>query len=83
MQRIVQETALRANIKKHVTPHILRHSFATHLLEDGVNIRVIQRLLGHNSLRATALYTHVAENYINQTKSPLDTLAGLKHQKDG
>jgi integrase/recombinase XerD len=74
VQRIVQDTALRAHIDKRVTPHILRHSFATHLLEDGVNIRVIQQLLGHDSLRATAIYTHVAENYINQTQSPLDSL---------
>lgn len=75
VQRIVKDTALRAGLKKTVSPHTLRHSFATHLLEDGVNIRIIQKLLGHNSLRATALYTHVAENYINQTKSPLDSMA--------
>jgi integrase/recombinase XerD len=53
----------------------LRHCFATHLLEAGENIRVIQKLLGHKSLRATELYTHVAENYINQTTSPLDSLS--------
>jgi integrase/recombinase XerD len=74
VQRIVKETTLRAHIDKTVTPHILRHSFATHLLEDGFNIRIIQKLLGHKSLRATELYTHVAENYINQTISPLDSL---------
>jgi integrase/recombinase XerD len=75
VQRIVKETTLLAHIDKNVTPHILRHCFATHLLEDGCNIRVIQKLLGHKSLRATELYTHVAENYINQTKSPLDSLS--------
>ena len=75
VQRIIKETTLRAHIDKTVTPHILRHSFATHLLEDGVNIRVIQKLLGHKSLRATELYTHVAENYINQTESPLESLS--------
>jgi integrase len=48
------------------------------LLEDGVNIRIIQRLLGHRSLVTTALYTHVAGNYINKTKSPLDTLKANK-----
>jgi integrase/recombinase XerD len=74
VQRIVKETTLRAHIDKTVTPHTLRHSFATHLLEAGVNIRVIQKLLGHKSLRATEIYLHVAENYINQTKSPLDSL---------
>ena len=75
VQRIVKETTLLAHIDKNVTPHTLRHCFATHLLEDGVNIRIIQKLLGHKSLRATELYTHVAENYINQTTSPLDSLS--------
>jgi integrase/recombinase XerD len=74
IQRLVKETTLLAHIDKPVSPHILRHSFATHLLEDGVNIRVIQKLLGHKSLRATELYTHVAQNYINETESPLDSL---------
>lgn len=64
----------RAGIGKRVSPHSLRHSFATHLLERGVNIRVIQRLLGHRSLRSTEIYTHVAESYVRDTKSPLDDL---------
>jgi site-specific recombinase XerD len=64
----------KAGIGKHVYPHTLRHSFATHLLERGVNIRVIQRLLGHRSLRSTEIYTHVAESYVRDTKSPLDDL---------
>jgi len=64
----------RAGIEKHITPHSLRHSFATHLLERGVNIRVIQRLLGHRSLRSTEIYTHVAETYVRDTQSPLDDL---------
>ena len=71
---------MRAHIDKTVTPHTLRHCFATHLLEAGVNIRVIQKLLGHSSLRATELYTHVAENYINQTKSPLDSISHLNNK---
>jgi len=75
VQRIVKETALRAHINKTVTPHTLRHCFATHLLEDGTNIRAIQKFLGHKGLRATEVYTHVAENYINQTNSPLDSLS--------
>jgi len=74
VQDAIQKIGKRAGIKKRVTPHLLRHSFATHLLEDGVNIRVIQLLLGHTSLRTTARYTHVAKNYINATPSPLDTL---------
>jgi site-specific recombinase XerD len=64
----------KARIQKRVHPHTLRHSFATHLLERGVNIRVIQRLLGHRSLRSTEIYTHVAESYVRDTKSPLDEL---------
>ena len=60
----------RAGIRKRVSPHTLRHSFATHLLERGVSIRVIQRLLGHRSLRSTEIYTHVAQTYVSDTASP-------------
>ncbi len=56
----------------HVTPHMLRHSFATHLLEDGVNIKHIQRLLGHSKLETTSIYTHVARQDFLRVKSPLD-----------
>ena len=54
--------------------HSLRHAFATHLLEGGTNIRVIQALLGHQSLTTTQVYTHVAQTYVNATASPLDRL---------
>lgn len=64
----------RTGIQKEICPHALRHSFATHLLERGVNLRVIQRLLGHRSLRTTELYTHVAQTDIVNTASPLDDL---------
>jgi integrase/recombinase XerD len=63
-----------ARIEKDVTFHSLRHSFATHLMESGVNVRAIQTLLGHRSLGTTERYTHVAGAYLKQTRSPLDTL---------
>ncbi len=63
-----------AGLSKRVTPHTLRHTFATHLLEDGVDIRTIQALLGHRSLRTTALYTFVAPEKVAATRSPLDAL---------
>lgn len=69
---IVKAASLKAKIKKKITPHMLRHSFATHLLEDGVDLRYIQVLLGHNSTRTTEIYTQVAINNIKIIKSPLD-----------
>jgi integrase len=63
-----------AGIAKRVSPHTLRHSFATHLLEQNVDIRVIQVLLGHAKLETTALYTRVAVNTIRDIKSPLERL---------
>ena len=65
----------QAGIAKRVSPHTLRHSFATHLLEQNVDIRVIQVLLGHAKLETTALYTRVAVNTIRDVKSPLERLS--------
>jgi site-specific recombinase XerD len=73
-QKAFQRARSRAKIEKPVSFHTLRHSFATHLLEDGANVRTIQSLLGHRSLESTQRYTHLAKNYLNQTKSPLDRL---------
>jgi integrase/recombinase XerD len=78
VRKVLAKACKKAGISKPVSPHTLRHSFATHLLEAGVNIRVIQRLLGHTSLRSTEVYTHVASNYIAETESPLDSLGLLE-----
>jgi len=73
-QSFIHNAGLKAGISKSVTPHILRHSFATHLLESGVNLRKIQVILGHRSLQTTAVYTHLAKDFLSEVKSPLDTM---------
>src|SRR3546814_19222936 len=75
LYRVVIEAAEAADIAKRVGPHTLRHSFATHLLEDGVDIRVIQALLGHAKLNPTAFYTQVATRPLRAVGRPLDRLA--------
>ena len=74
LYRVVVEAAQAAGITRRVGPHTLRHSFATHLLEDGVDVRVIQVLLGHSKLETTALYTKVATRTVRSVISPLDKL---------
>jgi site-specific recombinase XerD len=78
LHRIVVEAARAAEITKRVGPHTLRHSFATHLLEDGIDIRIIQVLLGHSKLENTALYTKVATRTVHAVISPLDRLELFK-----
>ena len=74
VSKILEKAAATAGIQKKVTPHMLRHSFATHLLEAGTDLRYIQALLGHNSSKTTEIYTKVSIGHIQQIKSPLDSL---------
>lgn len=73
-QNFIHEAGLKAGIAKPVSPHVLRHSFATHLLESGVNIRKIQVMLGHRSLQTTSVYTHLTKDFLSGVKSPLDKM---------
>ncbi len=72
IQQIIKKTAEKAGINKKITPHTLRHSFATHLLENGTDIRYIRDLLGHSDISTTLIYTKVSKNNICNIKSPLD-----------
>jgi integron integrase len=75
-QKTIKQAAARAGLNKRVTPHVLRHSFATHLLEGGTDIRTVQDLLGHKDVTTTQIYTHVMQKPGLGIKSPLDKLAG-------
>lgn len=72
IQLVIALAAKKSGITQKVTPHMLRHSFATHLLESGVDIRYIQSLLGHERLATTQIYTRVARNKLESIKNPLD-----------
>jgi site-specific recombinase XerD len=73
-ERVFAQARKRAGIIKPATFHTLRHSFATHLLEDGVDMRYIQELLGHGNIRTTERYTHVSQSALGRIKSPMDKL---------
>jgi integrase/recombinase XerD len=74
LQSVLKQALNKAGIKKPATLHWLRHSYATHLLESGTDLRYIQELLGHNSSKTTEIYTHISTKSIQQIKSPFDDL---------
>ena len=75
VRKVLKRAVKKAGIFKNVVPHTLRHSFATHLLENGTNLRYIQTLLGHTSSRTTEIYTHVSTRKLDEIKSPLDLIS--------
>ena len=78
LQKAVKTAVDTAGLIKRVTTHTFRHSFATHLLENGVNIRVVQELMGHADVKTTEIYTHVMQKDISVVASPLDLLNRFK-----
>jgi integrase/recombinase XerD len=74
VRRAIHRASEAADLRKNVTPHVLRHTFATHLLEMGTDLRVVQVLLGHRHLQMTARYTHISTRHLQRVRSPLDLL---------
>ncbi len=70
----VRQASIRAGIKKKVTPHTLRHCFATHLLESGADLRTIQMILGHSDLEAATVYLHLSRRHLQATANPLESI---------
>lgn len=81
VQRIVMDAAKNAGLTKSVGPHTLRHSFATHLYEEGVDLRKIQMLLGHANLSTTMIYVHLASSFVKTIQSPFDSLPAFTRKK--
>ena len=81
VQAVMREALKKSGLEKKATVHTLRHSFATHLLENGTDIRYIQQFLGHSSIKTTTIYTHISASAVNKIVSPLDRLADETYKK--
>lgn len=80
IQRACEDARVAARIQKRVTPHTLRHCYATHMLEAGTDVHVLQALLGHSMLSTTAIYLHVQRKLVKGTKSPLDAIEHFRRK---
>jgi site-specific recombinase XerD len=83
VRQVFRRARLRAGLEKRCTPHSLRHSFATHLLDAGADLMLIKTLLGHQSIRTTSRYTHVSTERLHKTRSPLERLPALQAERRG